>query len=128
MVVLRRPHQYSLQAMKKVLVQLLVIAAIFTAVWFALSRIDWVSVLKVKERSQSTEEKLGKLIWDNIRSTETEIHSKTINNAVDTLVNHICEANSIARSKLRVHILKKDDINAFALPDNQLIIYSGLIE
>src|SRR5437868_5936236 len=110
--------------MKKVLAQFLIIVALFFVVWLALSKINWVSVLHIKKASHSTEEKLGKLIWKEISSTETEIHSKAVSSAVDTLIYHLCEANSIDRSKIKVHVIKKDEINGFALPDNQLIIYS----
>jgi len=40
----------------------------------------------------------------------------------------ILESNSIYRSKLKLPILVKDEINAFTLPNNHLVLYSGLMK
>src|SRR5690606_22581823 len=44
------------------------------------------------------------------------------------LLDHLCRENQIDRKKIKLHVLRKSDINAFALPDNHLVFYSGLIE
>jgi predicted Zn-dependent protease len=48
-------------------------------------------------------------------------------NAIDSIVDRICEANYIARKKIKVHILNKNEVNAFALPNGHLVVFSGLI-
>ena len=48
-------------------------------------------------------------------------------NSVDSLVTKICSANKIDRKTIKLHILNKDEINAFALPNGHLIVYTGLI-
>jgi predicted Zn-dependent protease len=47
---------------------------------------------------------------------------------VDSLLTKICTSNNIDKNKIKLHVLKVSDINAFALPDNHLIVFSGLIE
>ncbi|MDZ7607365.1 MAG: M48 family metallopeptidase [Cyclobacteriaceae bacterium] len=39
----------------------------------------------------------------------------------------MCDKNDIDRDKIKVHLLFKDEVNAFALPDGHLVIFSGLI-
>lgn len=113
--------------MQKALLQLLTIATIFFALWFTLSKINWRKHLHINQVSKSTEEKLGDLIWENISDKETEIKLLSITKSIDTLLQTLCKANKIEYEKFKVHIIQKDEINAFALPNNHLVIYTGLI-
>ncbi|MFT4835044.1 MAG: putative Zn-dependent protease, partial [Flavobacteriaceae bacterium] len=56
-----------------------------------------------------------------------EIKDKEAINLVDSVLLRICTANNIDRSNLKLHLLDKDEINAFALPGGHLVIFSGLI-
>lgn len=113
--------------MRKVIFQLIVTIALFFAVWFALSKVDWMTIFKVEQVSKTTEEKLGDLFWDLINESEKVIQNKKITAPLDSLLSRICVSNDIDQSQVKLHIIQKDDINAFALPYNHLIIYSGLI-
>lgn len=113
--------------MTKPIIQGAIYILLFFGAWFTLSQIDWLKVFKVEQMTDKTEQKLGELFWDIFRKTESENTNIHVINSVDTLVSHICQANNIDRSSIKVHILNKDEINAFALPNGYLIIYSGLI-
>lgn len=113
--------------MKKILIELLLTIAIIAAVWFGLSQVDWMKLLKVEQTTQNTEEKIGDLFWKMLKNSESEITSDSITTPVDSMLTRICTANSIAREKVKLHLLRKDEVNAFALPNNHLVIYSGLI-
>lgn len=113
--------------MIKALIQGVLSVALFLLMWTGLSRIDWVSFFRVSEVSDKTEEELGELFWDLFKHSETEFKHPYVVNSVDSVVNRICKANNIERSSIKVHILQKDDVNAFALPDGHLVIFTGLI-
>ena len=113
--------------MKKILVELLLSVLLIAVVWFGLSRVDWMKLFNIKQATQNTEEKIGDLFWKLLKSSETEISSDSIVAPVDSMLTRICTANSIDRKKVKLHLLRKDEINAFALPNNHLVIYSGLI-
>lgn len=113
--------------MKKAIIQGLIIVGMFFSVWFALAQIDWVSLLKVHKVADQTEEKLGNLFLDSFKKSETEIENSYVINSIDSIVTRICTANKIERESIKIHILNKDEINAFALPGGHIIIYSGLI-
>jgi predicted Zn-dependent protease len=113
--------------MKRALTELVIIVFLFFFTWFAFNRIDWISVLKVEKTTKSTEEKLGNLYWQLFSRTEKEVHSQAILKAVDSLVVHICKKNSIDHTKIKLHILQKQEVNAFTLPDNYLVVYTGLL-
>ncbi|HAQ18253.1 MAG TPA: peptidase M48 [Prolixibacteraceae bacterium] len=113
--------------MKKILIELVLTGAIIAVVWLGLSQIDWMKLLNIEPTTQTTEEKIGDLFWKMLKNTESEITSDSIVASVDSMLTRICTANSIDRKKVKLHLLRKDEINAFALPNNHLVIYSGLI-
>jgi beta-barrel assembly-enhancing protease len=113
--------------MKKTIIQGVITVVLFFGAWFALTQIDWVKVFKVQQVTDKTEQKLGELFWEVFKKTEKEITNKLTVNSIESIVTHICNSNNIDREKIKVHILNKDEINAFALPNGHLIIYSALI-
>ena len=100
----------------------------FLRIWWGLHQIDWMTLFNVEEVSQSTEEKLGKLYWDIYSAIEHETKDKDIVVPVDSLLTRICDRNNIDRGKFKLHIMHNDDINAFALPDDHLVLFTGLID
>lgn len=113
--------------MKKILLELLLTVGMIAAVWFGLSQVDWMKLFNTEQTTKNTEEKIGDLFWKMLKSTEREIANDSIVAPVDSMLTRICAANSIDRTKIKLHILRKDEINAFALPYYHLVIYSGLI-
>jgi predicted Zn-dependent protease len=98
------------------------------ALWFGLSQVDFMRLFKVDQVSKNTERQLGDLFWETIRDTETIIRNDSVNKCVDKLVTRLAEKNGIDRDKIKLHIVQKDEMNAFALPGNHLVVYSGLID
>jgi predicted Zn-dependent protease len=113
---------------KKTILQGAIIVAAFLLIWFGFSQIDFMRAFRVKERTENMEQKLGDMIWNQLEDSETIVTNDTIVKQLDDLLKPICEANDIDLDSLKVHIIKKDEINAFALPNNHLVVYTGLIE
>ena len=113
--------------MIKLQFQFIAIIVLFFASWFLLNKIDWISNLKIEQTSKKTEEKLGDLLWKIIKSTGGEKDSSIVTASVDTMLSRICKSNDIDRSQIKLHIVNKAEINALILPDNHLVIYTGLI-
>ncbi|MDX2002837.1 MAG: M48 family metallopeptidase [Chitinophagales bacterium] len=113
--------------MGKILLQVLISLLLFFGAWLGLAQISWRELFKVEEKTKNIEEKLGDLLWDEIKETETLVTKKNIVDPVDTLVDHLCKANDIDRKDIKLHIIEKDEINAFAMPDGHLVVYTGLI-
>ena len=112
---------------KKIILQGLIIIIAFFGLFYGLSQIDWVNEFHVKQIRSSSENKIGELIWDEISSTEKVNTNDSISKTLDKLLEPICKNNKIERDSLKVHIVEKDEINAFALPNNHLVVYTGLI-
>ena len=114
--------------MRKMILQGMVMLLAFLGLWFALERIDWEGLLKVNQLTEQTEEKLGELLNDVFIKESPEIYSRDVVEPIDSIVSKVCRANSIDRSKIKVHVLENSEVNAFALPAGHLVIYSGLID
>jgi predicted Zn-dependent protease len=111
----------------KLLLKFLLLVAMFFGTLFVMRQVDWMTVLQVEKAKKSTEEKLGELFWDMFRQREDEVHSKKVAGAIDTLVTHLCRANKLDRKKFKLHVIDKDLVNAFTLPDDHLVVLTGLV-
>ena len=111
--------------MKKVIGQFAVSVLIFGVVLFGFSRVDWLDVFHLHHTV--IEEKLGKMYWDLFSRTEKFMESDSIQQPLDSLLTQLCEANQIDRNKIKLHVIESAEVNAFAFPDNHLVVYSSLI-
>lgn len=113
--------------MAKTLLQGFILILCFFGLFFALQQVDFVTLFKVKKISDTTEKKLGEMIWQTIENTETVVKNDSVNELVDKIVLRITDKNGIDRDLINVHIVENDEINAFAMPGDHLVIYTGLI-
>ncbi len=113
--------------MQKVIFRTLVIIAFFFSTWFIINQFDWITIFNVKELTSDTEEKLGEIFWEMIERNNDEIDDEDIITIIDTLVSKICTSNNIDQSRIKIHVLDSYEVNAYALPDNHLIIFKELI-
>lgn len=114
--------------MKKILFQGLFFVASFVVTLMVLRQVDWINLFHIDRATSQTEKKLGDLFWDLYSKTEKECTDSVVKAAIDSLADRICSENHIERAKLKIHILEKEEVNAFALPDGYLVIYTGLIK
>lgn len=114
--------------MSRTLIKGLGILVAFFGVWLLLAQIDFITIFKIKEAKSSTESGIGNIIWEQIEKTEDVVYNDSIVATLDSLLLPLCKKNFIERDSLKVHIIHKDEINAFAMPDNHLVVYTGLIK
>ena len=111
----------------KTIFQGLVIVVAFFGIWFALSQVNFVSFFQIEKHTTAAENKIGDMIWNQIQETEDIVTNDSIVKTLDKLILPICKANNIERDSLKIHIVQKDEVNAFALPNNHLVVYTKLI-
>ncbi|GAA4467233.1 hypothetical protein GCM10023093_22740 [Nemorincola caseinilytica] len=112
--------------MEKALFQFMAIVAIFLMVWFGLSKVDYVRIFRLQNMSKRTEKKIGELVMRTIERTEDVIKDDSTQVILNKIRDRI-SSGSNAPTNIQVHLVRKGDVNAFALPGNHLIIYTGLI-
>lgn len=114
--------------MKKLLLQFLILVFLFFSTLFLMNQVDWFSVFHVETLSKKAEEKISKLFLDYFKSTDKIITDTVIISTIDSLISQICTSNDIEPGSIQVHIYRNDEINAFALPNRHLVIYTALIK
>lgn len=107
--------------------QFITFLCLFFGTWFLLSKIDFTGKIDFKKISKSNEEKLGRSIVDFLKKTNRTVESDSMINIVDSIKNRICSYNNIDTSGIKIHIFYNEEINAFALPGNNIAIYTGII-
>ncbi|RAW00261.1 M48 family metallopeptidase [Pseudochryseolinea flava] len=114
--------------MTRAFLQLAAMIAVFFGLWFGLSQIDWVGILRIESGKEATEEKLGDLLWDTFKQQDEELRSSEVTSRLDSLIQFVCKENNIDAKEIKLHVLQNDDVNAVTLPDHHLVVYSGLIK
>src|SRR5690606_13821858 len=113
--------------MGRIINQGLIVVALFLSIWLSLSEVNWLQVLRLPQVTQQMEQELGKLFRNIFKREHPEVKNQLVTEAVDSLLNRLCDANEIDRDRIRLHILQADEVNAFALPDGHLVVYTALI-
>lgn len=113
--------------MKKTAIQGLVLIGLFFATLLLLLQVDWVKLFKIESTKDKTVQKLGNLVWDYIEKTERTTQDSYLLMAIDSIKTKICHFNSIDPTTIQLHVIEKNEFNAFALPGGHLVLYTGLI-
>jgi beta-barrel assembly-enhancing protease len=114
--------------MMKAFFQFLLLLGAFFATWFLLSRINFTDRMEINEFSKDKEKKLGELLLESIKRQHDEIRHDSINIVVNDIMSRICEANKIKKGSMKVYVIENSEVNAFALPGDNLVILTGLIK
>jgi predicted Zn-dependent protease len=112
---------------KKTILQGILLLVLFFGLFYSLAQIDFVSIFKVQSVLKSSENTLGDLIWEAIEREEEQVTNDSILQTLDELVLPICHKNKINKDLLKIHLVVNDEVNAFALPNHHLVVYTGLI-
>jgi predicted Zn-dependent protease len=113
--------------MMRIGLQAVVSLALFWALWFGLSRPDWRALLELDRFTAENEEKLGKAVDAFLLRTETLETSEPVRVVLDSMLHRLANANGTDPSTFHLHVVKSQEINAFALPGSQLVVYTGLL-
>ncbi len=114
--------------MAKPLGHFAILVVVFFGTWFLLGKIDFMSLFHVEQFTRENERKLGTLIFDAVKSSHEELEADSVKESIDSIKRRLCGPAGIEDSSITLHILVEDDVNAFALPDRHLILYTGLIQ
>lgn len=114
--------------MKKLFFQGITLLSLFFICWLSLAQIQWTNIFKLEKSGKELEEKLGEKLWEVYSQEGREVLNDTIVQSLDSIIHTICQANKIDEESIKLHVLEKDEINAYALPDGHLVVNTGLIK
>lgn len=111
----------------KFLFQFITFLCLFFGTWFLLSKVDFTGKINIKKISKSNEHKLGNVVIDFLKKNNRSCESDSAVNIVNNIKDRICKANNLDTSDVRIYIFYNEEVNAFALPGNNMVIYTGII-
>lgn len=113
--------------MRKIIVDFIIISGVFLLLFFSFLQIDYIGFVERVFEQGKYEEKIGNVIWESVQLSNVEVENPEIISSVNHIKDEICDANGINSDIVKIHIVYNDEVNAFALPDHYMVIYSGLI-
>jgi predicted Zn-dependent protease len=105
----------------------LILVTTTALIWFGFSQIDYMSVFKVRQTTANLEEDLGDMLWRSIKKTEEVIYKDSVCDPVKEIFLKLADANGLDSDKIQLHVINKNEVNAFAMPGNHIVVYTGLI-
>lgn len=111
---------------QKVIRQSLVSLLVFAAVLFAFSRVDWMAAFGLHR--SIIEEKLGDIYWEIFSASETFVDEDSLIAPLDSMLSTLCRANDLDRDRVSLHLVKSNEVNAYACPGDHLVVYTALID
>lgn len=114
--------------LNKALTQLLVLVSAFFLTWYGIGQVDFVNESELDAITRDNEKRLGELILESVTRTSTKVDDEHIVAVIDSIKTRICRTEAIRCEDIKIHIVRGSQVNAFALPDNHIVIYTGLIE
>lgn len=116
-----------MQTLMRTLVQGLVLMVLFLVTWKGLSRVEWRTLLRLEEISRETESRLGENLDRFLQKMEPEFQAPEAREVLDSLVFHLASGSGLEAGDYHLHLVKSPQINAFALPGSQIVVYSALM-
>jgi predicted Zn-dependent protease len=113
--------------MKTFLLRFGITLAVLAGLWFVFSRIPAKETFHSLAQGKFDEEKFGELAMDAVFMESKELRSDSIDFVMNRLVNRLSEGNLFPASKFHIHVVNNNEVNAFALPGNHVVVHSGLI-
>ncbi|MDR0988918.1 MAG: M48 family metallopeptidase [Prevotellaceae bacterium] len=111
---------------KKLAVQTALSLLLFGAVLLGFARVDWMAAFHLDSRI--LEQKLGGLYWQLLSQQLLFVQEDSLTRPLDTLLTRLCTANHLEGERIKLHLVCSREINAYAFPDNHLVIHTALLE
>ena len=106
--------------MNKFFPRFLITLTVLFAVWFALSRVPFIETFGIQQLGKATNENLGDAIMTTVELQSPVISNDSAEVVMNELFYKLCEPNRVNYAKYKV--------NAFAIPGDHIVVYSGLID
>jgi beta-barrel assembly-enhancing protease len=112
----------------KLMIKFALIIVVFIAVWFALAQVNWVEIFHIRQFSEKKQKQVGNLIIRTIRMDKKEVEDDSVRHFVDIIKDRLCSGNGIETAKIHIYVFNDDEVNAYALPGNNIIVNTALIK
>ncbi|MDY5813947.1 MAG: M48 family metallopeptidase [Bacteroides sp.] len=112
--------------MKKFLLESLLSILLFLGTLICFAGIDWLGLFLPHLHFLETE--MGRTYTEFYLYGRTLVTDEEIQDPLNKTLTALCEANGLDASTYCLHIVKDEEVNAFALPGKHIIVHTGLIQ
>lgn len=108
-----------------------VLLAVFGGIWLAFIYIPWFPEDTGIDFPIETEVELGEIIVDDLINSDPEfklIEDPVIDSAVWVISRRLIDSIGLTDYDYNIMVVRNEQVNAFALPGGNIVIFSGLIE
>lgn len=114
--------------MTKFSIQFSILLLSFGCAWYSISQINWMKIFHIEEASSKLERELGEFYMNSLKLYGQVIDDGDLYDTLEELKERICNGNNINPDKIKLHVVKTSEVNAFAAPDHNLVVFTGLID
>lgn len=111
----------------KILSHFTIVFGFVGLLFFSMLQINYLERFLLLFEQSRIEHHLGDLIFQTFELQNQRIEDENIIATVEIIKNELCNANEIPSESVKIYIFNNEEINAFAIPNRQIIVYSGLI-
>lgn len=111
----------------RILSKILLALLVFVGAWYALSQIDFMGRWEIDKMTKAQEKKLGDAVWELFINDNDIIEDSLAQDVIQQLKNRLAPTDT-ALDSITIFLVDDSQINAFALPGRQIILYTGLID
>jgi len=111
----------------RILGKFLLLAGGIAACYLLLAQVNWKGVFEVQQNQDKLESKLGKVVLEQVKDLYEVIDDEEINKTLDSVFTPILKENFIPSKNYELFLVQSEEVNAFALPDDKIIVTTGLI-
>lgn len=115
----------------KILRDAFVLLAVFGGIWLAFIYIPWFPEDTGIDFPIETEIELGEIIVDDLVHSDPQfrlIEDPVIDSAVWVISRRLIDSLGFTEYDYNIMVVRNEEVNAFALPGGNIVIFSGLIE
>lgn len=114
--------------LRRLLYEVLLLILPFGSIWAGVYFLGFVNPNTRTGLSIEQENRLGDFVLDGIVSKENRIQSNAVDSVIQAIEDRFLLKNDPELSNIKIVVMESSQVNAFALPGNNLVILSGLID
>ena len=111
----------------KILSKFLILAVGIAVFYLLLLQVNWKSMLQIEHNQDRLEKKLGKLVLNQLMGMYKVVDGEEFNVTLDSIFLPLLTRNHLSTNNYELFLVKSEEINAFALPDDKIVVTTGLI-
>ncbi len=112
---------------RKFFLHIILFLSAFLLLWFLLSQVNFRKTLRIEEGVNKLEKTLGSWSIKLFLEEYPKVESKEVESYVNNLLEKIKHPQSRWADETQLFILESEQVNAFALPNRKMIVFTGLL-